>query len=252
MQMRYGGLVAVEDLSLTVSAGEVVGLIGPNGAGKTTAMDGITGLTKIVGGTITYNELPVNSWSPVKRARAGISRSFQSLELFEDMTVLENLQAASDHRRFYAYFTDLFLPRKHRLPEYVRACVDEFDLGDDLHRPLNDLPYSKRRLLAIARAVATKPSILLLDEPASGLSDTESRELAELVRILADKWGMGILLVEHDMDLVMQVCDRICVLDFGKTIAQGTPAQVRTDPSVIAAYLGAAETGKPGSEEGGA
>jgi sulfate-transporting ATPase len=173
-----------------------------------------------------------------RRARAGVSRSFQSLELFEDLTVLENLRTASDQRDWLSGFTGLVWPADPPLPPAAVAAIREFGLEDDLHRTVTDLAFGRRRLVGIARAVATQPSILLLDEPAAGLGDAESAELAALVRRLADEWGIGILLVEHDMRFVMDVCDRIVVLDFGRTIGSGTPEEIRRDPAVVAAYLG--------------
>src|SRR5205085_9148681 len=169
---------------------------------------------------------------------AGLGRSYQSLELFDDSTVFDNLRAASDPRDLGSYARDLVYPFAPPLPGQVVSAIREFTLEDDLDRPVEDLSYGKRRLLAIARAVATHPSVLLLDEPAAGLGDAETAELARLVRRLADDWGMAILLVEHDMNFVMSVCDDIVVLDFGRQIANGTPEAIRQDKHVIAAYLG--------------
>lgn len=179
-----------------------------------------------------------------------MSRSFQSLELFEDMTVLENLLTASDSRDRASYLADLVAPHADPLPGEVVAAVREFGLESALNTRVEDLPYGQRRLLAIARAVATRPSILLLDEPAAGLSGAEALELAHLVRRLADEWGMGVLLVEHNMDFVMTVCDHIAVLDFGRTIAHGSPEVIRADPAVVAAYLGVAEDDAAASPTG--
>jgi sulfate-transporting ATPase len=241
LNVRYGGVVAVQDVSFTVTPGRITGLIGPNGAGKTSVIDAVTGFTRIASGSVLLDGQELNGLSATKRARAGLSRSFQSLELFEDATVLDNLRAASDPRDRLSYVRDLVHPVTPPLPGEVVAAIREFRLEHDLLRLVQDLPYGQRRLLAIARAVATRPSVLLLDEPAAGLSDVETAELAHLVRRLAEDWGIGILLVEHDMSFVMSVCDDIVVLDFGAQIATGTPDEVRRNPAVIAAYLGESE-----------
>jgi ABC-type branched-subunit amino acid transport system ATPase component/branched-subunit amino acid ABC-type transport system permease component len=238
LTVRYGGVVAVDRLSLDVEPGRVVGLIGPNGAGKTSAIDAVTGFTRAASGSVRLGERDVTRVPVHRRAGAGLSRSFQSLELFEDMTVLDNLYAACERPGPWARLTDLVRPGSRPLPAQVCVAVREFRLQDSLDRPVGDLSYGERRLLAIARAVATSPSVLLLDEPAAGLSDDETLELAHLVRRLAEDWGMGVLLVEHDVDMVMSVCDQVVVLDFGRRICAGTPDEVRRDPAVRAAYLG--------------
>jgi len=241
LRVRYGGVVAVNDVSFTVTPGRITGLIGPNGAGKTSVIDAVTGFTRSAGGSVLLDGQELIGLSATKRARAGLSRSFQSLELFEDATVLDNLRAASDPRDRWSYVRDLVHPASPPLPGQVVAAIREFRLEDDLLRQVQDLPYGQRRLLAIVRAVATRPSVLLLDEPAAGLSDVETAELGHLVRRLADDWGIAVLVVEHDMSFVMNVCDDIVVLDFGTMIRTGTPAEVRRDPAVIAAYLGESE-----------
>ena len=241
LYVRYGGVVAVNDVSFTVTPGRITGLIGPNGAGKTSVIDAVTGFTRTAAGSVLLDGQELVGLSATKRARAGLSRSFQSLELFEDATVLDNLRAASDPRDRWSYLRDLVYPVAPPLPGEVVAAIREFRLEDDLLRIVQDLPYGQRRLLAIVRAVATQPSVLLLDEPAAGLSDVETAELAHLVRRLADDWGIAILLVEHDMTFVMSVCDDIVVLDFGTQISAGTPQEIRRDPAVIAAYLGESE-----------
>jgi sulfate-transporting ATPase len=237
LTVRYGAVVAVRDVSFRLEPGTVTGLIGPNGAGKTSLIDAISGFTSAEG-RVRLDDLDLSKQPAVKRARAGLARSFQSLELFADSTVFENLSVAADPQDLRSYVVDLIWPINPPLPPEVVRAVTEFDLDEDLHRDVQDLSYGKRRLLAIARAVAMHPSVLLRDEPAAGLSATESTELTRVVRRLADDWGMAILVVEHDMNFVMGVCDQVVVLDFGTLIASGSPRDVRSDPAVIAAYLG--------------
>jgi ABC-type branched-subunit amino acid transport system ATPase component len=236
--VAFGGVRALHDVSLTIAPGEILGLIGPNGAGKTTLIDTVTGFVRPRDGTVRLDDKMLTQTSPSKIARAGLTRSFQSLELFDDMTVLDNLRTASEPDDMRAYLTDLGLPTTPPLSAAVHAAVMDFKLDDCLNDLPTDLPYGRRRLLAIARAVAVEPSVLCLDEPAAGLDDAEREELSTLLRRLSHDWGMGILLVEHDTDLVMRTCDRITVLNFGEQIATGTPAEVRNDPAVIASYLG--------------
>ena len=238
LRVTFGGVVALDGVSLTVRPGEILGLIGPNGAGKTTLIDAVTGITRRYTGRVLFDDAPVDGLSATKRARLGIGRSFQSLELFDDLSVVDNLRAASDRPRAHHYVTDLVFPRTSALPAPVVATINAFGLAPDLHRKPADLPFGRRRLVGIARAVAYMPRVLLLDEPASGLDDRESEELAALLRRLADEWGFAILLIEHDMSVVLTVSDCVVALDFGRKIAEGTPEQVQSDDAVVAAYLG--------------
>jgi len=240
LTVRFGAVVAVDGVSFRVTPREVVGLIGPNGAGKTTIVDAITGFTRPSAGRVLLNGEPMagRSWGAARRARAGVRRSFQSLELFEEISVAENLHAGSGETTRFSWLRDLVWPARPHLTPMAVSSAREFGLVDDLDRLPGELPYGRRRLVGIARAIASAPSVLLLDEPAAGLDDNETDELGDLVRRFADRNGMAVLLIEHDVDLVLRVCDRIVVLDFGRKIAEGTPAEIRTDAAVIAAYLG--------------
>jgi ABC-type branched-subunit amino acid transport system ATPase component len=239
LTVRFGSVVAVQDVSLEVRPGEVVGLIGPNGAGKTTLIDAVTGFVPASGGSMTLDGQQIGGLNATQRARRGLRRSFQSLELFEDISVEENIRAGSDLRASkLSWVTDLFWPGHHDLPPTAIAAVHAFELEPHLGETPDELPYGRRRLVGIARTVASGPSIVMLDEPAAGLDENESAELARLIRRLADERNMGVLLVEHDVGLVMSTCDRVVVIDFGAVIASGTPAEIRADPLVREAYLG--------------
>ena len=242
LTVRFGSVVAVDEVSLEVRPGEVVGLIGPNGAGKTTIIDAVTGFVPIAGGSIAVDDRRLDGLNATKRARLGLRRSFQSLELFEDVSVEENIRAGSDRAASrLSWFTDLFWPGRHALTPTAVAAVQAFELEPLLDLTPEELPYGRRRLVGIARTVASGPSVVMLDEPAAGLDERESSELALLIRRLADERNMAVLLVEHDVGLVMSTCDRIVVIDFGRVIATGTPAEIRNDQAVRDAYLGHAE-----------
>lgn len=237
LRVQYGAVVAVDDVSFKLEPGTVTGLIGPNGAGKTSLIDAVSGFTSSTG-SVMLDVQDISRLNASGRARSGLSRSFQGLELFNDATVYENLSVAADPQDRWSYIRDLVRPKNPLFTGPVVRAITQFDLEHDLHRDVKDLSYGKRRLLAIARAVAMVPSVLLLDEPAAGLSEAESQNLARLVRGLAVEWGMAILVVEHDLNFVMGVCDQVLVLDFGKLISSGSPTEVQSDPEVIRAYLG--------------
>ncbi|MFV0317359.1 MAG: ABC transporter permease subunit, partial [Microthrixaceae bacterium] len=246
LTVRFGSVTAVRDVSLEVNPGEVVGLIGPNGAGKTTFIDAVTGFVSAEG-SITLGGESLEGLSPTRRARAGLRRSFQSLELFEDVSVEENIRAGSEMQvSRWSWVSDLVWPGKHAMSATALAAVHTFDLADDLATSPEALPYGRRRLVGIARTVASGPSLVMFDEPAAGLDESESAELAVLIRRLAEERNMGVLLVEHDVGLVMSTCDRIVVIDFGSVIASGTPEEIRQNTAVRDAYLGYAETAEPG------
>ncbi|MFW0797789.1 branched-chain amino acid ABC transporter permease/ATP-binding protein [Gordonia sp. CPCC 205515] len=250
LTQRFGGVTALSEVTLTVEPGKVLGLLGPNGAGKTTLIDAITGYVNPEG-TILLGDEDITGWSASRRARAGLGRTFQSLELFDELTVRENLLAACDERSRRSYLIDLIWPRPGSLSPTARAAVDELELGEFLDRRLDELSFGQRRRVAIARTVAMSPSVMLLDEPGAGLDATETEELGHLIRRLADEWGMGVLLIEHDVAMVLRTSDTVHVLDFGRTIFHGDPADVGADDNVRTAYLGNAsvEVGESSSPQ---
>jgi branched-chain amino acid transport system ATP-binding protein len=241
LTVRFGGLVALDAVSLSINPGEVVGVIGPNGAGKTTLFNVACGFVRPTTGTLEVRGTVQRRLRPHQLARLGIARTLQGLGLFPHISCLENVMVGA-HRHAQAGFTTalLGLPRSDRdetaLRERAMRVLEDLGVADIAGRLPGSLPYPLQKRVALARALVAEPEILLLDEPASGLSATEMDDLAELIRSLRGQ--MAVMLVEHHMDLVMAVCDRIVVLDFGKLIATGTPEQVRADERVLAAYLG--------------
>jgi branched-chain amino acid transport system ATP-binding protein len=232
-EVRFGGVHALRGVNLTVEAGTVTGLIGPNGAGKTTCFNAICGLQTINAGRISFEGTDMSGLKPHKRARLGIARTFQRLEIFGSLSVRENVLAAAEIRRRWSH-------DRSNASANTDALLALVGLTHLAGRSADTLPTGQARLLELARSLATRPRLILLDEPSSGLSDSESEELGDLLVQLAGA-GMGVLLVEHDMELVMRVCSNIHVLDFGAVLMAGTPAEVRADDRVRAAYLGAAE-----------
>ncbi|MEV4420957.1 ABC transporter ATP-binding protein [Patulibacter sp. NPDC049589] len=240
--ISYGGVRANEDVSITVDHGRFVGLIGANGAGKTTFVDAVSGFTPLTAGSVLLDGEDISLVRPDERSRRGLVRTFQSLELFDDLSVWDNVLVACDPVSLWRLPRDLF---RRRLPAPVQEradwAIDVLGIGDLRERLPQDLSNGQRKLVALARALAARPKLLLLDEPASGLDSEESRELGVVLRGLLGH-GMSVFMVDHDMSLVLAVCDEINVLDFGRIVASGTPAQIRTDPAVIAAYLGTEST----------
>ncbi len=241
--IRFGGLTAVSELDLQIGEQELVGLIGPNGAGKTTAFNLITGVYQPTSGVISFAEKSTAKQKPFQLAKHGIARTFQNIRLFASMSVFDNVRAATQLHRARGIRNALWRGKSFRHGEekaaaHVMELLEIFHLGKFRDEPAKSLSYGDQRRLEIVRALATKPKLLLLDEPAAGMNPTEKTELAKLIRFIRDKFQISILLVEHDMPLVMEICERIAVLDYGIKIAEGTPPEIRKNPKVIAAYLG--------------
>jgi branched-chain amino acid transport system ATP-binding protein len=239
LTVSYGGLRANDDIDLDIEAGQVVGLIGPNGAGKTTFIDAITGFTDITSGSVEFDGVDLAGKSPADRAHLGLSRTFQSLELFEDLTVRDNLLAAAERPRWHSFLGDALRPGRNERAYYdqVERALAVLGIASLAGIFPTDLSHGQRKLVGVARALAATPKLVLLDEPAAGLDTAESQLLGIHLREFLTQ-GMSVFLIDHDMGLVLNVCDYIYVLDFGRLIAAGTPAQVRADPAVIKAYLG--------------
>lgn len=241
--MRFGGVVAVDGLSLEVNEGEIVALIGPNGAGKTTAFNMITGNYTPTSGRIYYRGMDITGFKPDRITKLGVARTFQNIRLFKNLSVFENVLIAK-HLRIKSNFLEatLRLPKVNREERQMRedtaVLLEKLGLIDVASERASSLPYGKQRRLEIARALATQPSLLLLDEPAAGMNPRETSDLGSFIKEIKSDYGLTVFMIEHHMDIVMDISDRIYVLDFGETIAQGTPDHVQNDRRVIEAYLG--------------
>lgn len=238
----FGGLTAVDRVSFHVEPGEIVSIIGPNGAGKTTIFNMLTGIYKVDNGNIHFDGKPIHNTAPQSIVKAGIARTFQNIRLFPNMRVIENVMIGNHINTNYGFLDLVFrTPRfKKGERESTQKCVDileSLDLGDQIDDYAKNLPYGMQRKVEIARAIATNAKLIILDEPAAGMNPQESEELMQFIRGLRDQ-GHTILLIEHDMNLVMQISDRIYVIEYGKKIFEGLPEEVAHEPKVIAAYLG--------------
>ena len=241
--ITFGGLTALNDLHIVIDEKEIVGLIGPNGAGKTTVFNLLTGVYLPTGGAIRFLGESIIGKKPYQINRVGIARTFQNIRLFKFMTVVDNIKIAmNQHMKYNTVSAMLRLPSYWKQEKEVdikaRELLKIFDMEDTAEQMASNLPYGQQRKLEILRALASEPKLLLLDEPAAGMNPTETHELLETIRRIRDQFQVTILLIEHDMSLVMNVCERLYVLDYGTLIAEGTPKEIRTNEKVITAYLG--------------
>ncbi|MGE5613760.1 MAG: ABC transporter ATP-binding protein [Bacillota bacterium] len=245
----FGGLMAVSNVNMTLEQGELVGLIGPNGAGKTTVFNLLTGIYAPTSGTITLfkdgKEKALHGLKPYKICKTGLARTFQNIRLFKDLTVLDNIRIAKHKNVKYGFVSSiLHLPscsyEERKMTEECMELLKIFNLDRKKDEYAKNLPYGEQRHLEIARALATDPILLLLDEPAAGMNPAETAQLAELILWIREKFNLTVLLIEHDMSLVMKICERIYVLDYGMVISEGTPEKIKSDRRVIEAYLGEA------------
>lgn len=244
--MQFGGLTAVNDFNLSIDEGEIVALIGPNGAGKTTAFNMITGVYTPTKGNVIYGGNDITGNRPDIITQNGIARTFQNIRLFKELSVLDNVLIANHlHLKSGLFSAILKLPKYRREERSIRekslALIERVGLLDVINEKASSLPYGKQRRLEIARALATNPKLLLLDEPAAGMNPKETEELTEFIRVIRDEFNLTIFMIEHHMQVVMGISDRIYVLDYGVTIAKGTPYEIQNNQRVIEAYLGVSE-----------
>ena len=243
VSMVFGGLKAVSNFNLYLNSGELVGLIGPNGAGKTTAFNMLTGVYQPTTGSISFAGKSIVGLKPYAVTQRGIARTFQNIRLFSELTVLENVKIAFHFHVKYGLLEAVlrvgrYFREEEEIEEEARKLLQIFHLEDKADEVAKNLPYGAQRRLEIARALAAKPKLLLLDEPAAGMNPQETKELMDMIRWIRKEFGLTILLIEHDMSLVMGICERIYVLEYGEIIAQGTPEEIQKNPEVIRAYLG--------------
>ena len=241
--ISFGGLRAVDEVNLQIEKGQLYGLIGPNGAGKTTLFNLLTGVYQPTMGVVLLDGINIVGKSTADISMAGIGRTFQNIRLFKNMTVLDNVKVALHNQDKYSLFTailrlPLYFKQEGKMNNAARYILKVFDLDKEEETLASNLPYGKQRKLEIARALATNPKLLLLDEPAAGMNPNETAELMDTIRLIRDKFDITILLIEHDMKLVAGICEQILVLNFGTKLANGTPEEVLHDPAVITAYLG--------------
>ncbi|KAJ50743.1 branched-chain amino acid transport system ATP-binding protein [Clostridium tetanomorphum] len=243
LSKSFGGIKAVSNINMTVEKGDIVGLIGPNGAGKTTFFNLLTGIYTPTTGKISFQDLHLNNLTPYKITDYGIARTFQNIRLFKNMTVIENVTLGFHKDIKYGLISGFlklpsFYREEKRIYDEALELLKKFDLENKKDELAKNLPYGEQRRLEIVRALASKPRLLLLDEPAAGMNPNETKELTELIRWIKDNFDITIILIEHDMSLVMNICDKLFVLDYGTLIADGEPEEVKNNERVIEAYLG--------------